>query len=136
VGAERERLVKTLPDSRQTAIATHEAEKSYTAADYQAAVNEFGGKYVWRRPVQAELDSVMATVNEGIYTYMQDPSEFTIAGTLEQYNATPFLKDVKVAVLFTVGEFDEGDPPTVKRHAQMTPGAKYAVIPNAAHLVE
>lgn len=130
------RLVKTLPDSMQKAIATREAEKNYTAADYQAALNEFYGKYVWRRPVQAELDSVMATVNEGIYNYMQGPSEFTITGTLKQYNATPFLKNVKVPVLFTVGEFDEADPPTVKRHAQMTPGAKYAVIPNAAHLVE
>ncbi len=33
---------------------------------------------------------------------MQGPSEFTITGTLKQYNATPFLKDVKVPVLFTV----------------------------------
>jgi len=130
------RLVKTLPDSSQKAIATREAEKNYTAADYQAALGEFYGKYVWRRPVQAELDSLTATVNEGIYNYMQGPSEFTITGTLKQYDATPFLKNVKVPVLFTVGEFDEADPPTVKRHAQLTPGAKYAIIPNAAHIVE
>ena len=130
------RLVKTLPDSLQKAIATREAEKNYTAADYQAALGEFYGKYVWRRPVQAELDSLTATFNESIYNYMQGPSEFTITGTLKQYDATPFLKNVKVPVLFTVGEFDEADPPTVKRHAQMTPGAKYAVIPNAAHIVE
>jgi proline iminopeptidase len=130
------RLVKTLSDSAQKAIATREAEKNYTAADYQAALGEFYGKYVWRRPVQAELDSLMATVNDGIYNYMQGPSEFTITGTLKTYDATPFLKSVNVPVLFTVGEFDEADPPTVKRHAQMTPGAKYAVIPGAAHLVE
>ena len=130
------RLVKTLPDSAQKAIATREAEKNFTAPDYQAALGDFYGRYVWRRPVQAELDSLMATVNEGIYNYMQGPSEFTITGTLKQYDATPFLKSVKVPVLFTVGEFDEADPPTVKRHAQMTPGAKYAVIPNAAHIVQ
>ena len=130
------RLVKTLSDSAQKAIATREAEKNYTAPDYQAALGEFYGKYVWRRPVQAELDSLMATVNDGIYNYMQGPSEFTITGTLKTYDATPFLKSVKVPVLFTVGEFDEADPATVKRHAQMTPGAKYAVIPGAAHLVE
>jgi proline iminopeptidase len=130
------RLVRTLADSAQKAIATREAEKNFTAPDYQAALGDFYGKYVWRRPVQAELDSLMATVNEGIYNYMQGPSEFTITGTLKQYDATPFLKTVKVPVLFTVGEFDEADPPTVKRHAQMTPGAKYAVIPNAAHIVQ
>jgi proline iminopeptidase len=130
------RLVKTLSDSAQKAIATREAEKNFTAADYQAALGEFYGKYVWRRPVQAELDSTLAGVNEKIYNYMQGPSEFTITGTLKQYDATPFLKDVKVPVLFTVGEFDEADPPTVKKHAGMTPGARYAVIPNAAHVVE
>jgi len=130
------RLVKTLPDSMQKAIATREAEKNYKAPDYEAAIGEFYGKYVWRRPVQAELDSLMSTVNEGIYNYMQGPSEFTITGTLKTYDATPFLKSVKVPVLFTVGEFDEADPPTVKRQAQMTPAAKYAVIPGAAHIVQ
>jgi proline iminopeptidase len=130
------RLVKTLPDSLQKAIATREAEKNYKAPDYEAALGEFYGKYVWRRPVQAELDSLMATVNEGIYNYMQGPSEFTITGSLKTYDATPFLKSVKVPVLFTVGEFDEADPPTVKRHAQMTPGAKVAIIPGSAHIVQ
>jgi proline iminopeptidase len=130
------RLVKTLSDSAQHAIATREAEKKYDAPDYQAALGEFYGKYVWRHPVQAEMDSLISTVNEGIYNYMQGPSEFTITGTLKRYDATPFLKDVKVPVLFTVGEFDEADPPTVKKHAAMTPGAKYAVIPGAAHIVE
>jgi proline iminopeptidase len=130
------RLVGTLSDSAQRAIKTREAEKNYQAADYQAALGEFYGKYVWRRPVQAELDSLMSTANEGIYNYMQGPSEFTITGTLEHYDATPFLKDVKVPTLFIVGEFDEADPPTVKRHAGMVPGARYAVIPNSAHLIE
>src|SRR4029450_13490211 len=51
------RLVKTLPDSAQKTIAKREAEKNFTAPDYQAAIEEFYGKYVWRRPVQAELDS-------------------------------------------------------------------------------
>ena len=130
------RLVKTLPDSLQKAIATRSAEKNYKAPDYEAAIGEFYGRYVWRRPVKAELDSLMSTVNEGIYNYMQGPSEFTITGTLKTYDATPFLKSVKVPVLFTVGEFDEADPPTVKRQSQMTPAAKYAVIPGAAHIVQ
>ena len=130
------RLIATLSDSAQKAIKTREAENNLTAPDYQAATEEFYGKYVWRRPVQADLDSTMSTVNEGIYNYMQGPSEFTITGTLKPYNATPFLKKVQVPVLFTVGEFDEADPATVKKQAQMTPGAKYAVIPGAAHIVQ
>lgn len=49
-------------------------------------------------------------------------------------DATPFLKSIKVPVLYTVGEFDEADPPTIKRFAAMTPGAKVTVIKGAAHM--
>ncbi|HYV95875.1 MAG TPA: proline iminopeptidase-family hydrolase [Gemmatimonadaceae bacterium] len=128
------RLVKTLSDSSQKAIATREAQKKFDAPDYQKALEEFYGKYVWRHPVEADLDSTIKTANEGIYGFMQGPSEFTITGTLKKYDATPFLKNVKVPALFTVGEFDEADPPTIKKQAAMVSGATYVVIPGSAHI--
>jgi proline iminopeptidase len=128
------RLVKTLSDSAQKAIAAADKDRRYDAPAYQNAINEFYGMYVWRHPVQADLDSSFATFNQDIYNYMQGPSEFTITGTLKTYNATPYLKEVKVPTLFTVGEFDEADPPTIKKHAAMVPGAKVVVIRGAAHL--
>lgn len=131
-----QRLVATLPDSMQRAIRVREKEGKFDAPDYQAALGEFYGRYVWRHPVQADLDSTLATVNEGIYNYMQGPSEFTITGTLKKYDATPFLKRVKVPTLYTLGEFDEAGLDNVKRFARLTPGAKLAVIPGAAHLTE
>lgn len=128
------RLVKTLSDSAQKAIQVREAEKKFDAPDYQAAINEFYGKYVWRHPVAADLDSLMKTANEAVYNYMQGPSEFTITGTLKTYDVTPELKNIKVPVLFTVGEFDEADPATIKRQAALVPGARVEVIPGAAHI--
>ena len=128
------RLAKTLSDSAQKAIQVREAEKKFDAPDYQAAINEFYGKYVWRHPIEADLDSLMKTANEAIYNYMQGPSEFTITGTLKTYDVTPELKNIKVPVLFTVGEFDEADPPTIKRQAALVPGARVVVIPGAAHI--
>lgn len=128
------RLVRTLSDSAQRAIRTGEAQKRYDASDYQAALAEFYGKYVWRHPAEADLDSLLKTANQTIYNYMQGPSEFTIVGTLRNYVGTSYLKDVKVPTLFTVGEFDEANPATIRRHAAMTPGAKVVVIPDAAHI--
>lgn len=128
------RLVTTLSDSAQKAIKTREAEKKFDAPDYQAAINEFYGKYVWRHPVEADLDSTMKTASEAIYGYMQGPSEFTITGTLKPYDVTSQLKTIKVPTLYTVGEFDEADPPTIKRFAALTPGAKVEVIPGSAHI--
>jgi proline iminopeptidase len=97
-------------------------------------VNEYNDKYLTRHPIAADMDSSLKTMNDSIYSYMQGPSEFTITGTLKDYDGTSYLKDVKVPVLYTVGEFDEADPATVKRFASMTPGATLAVIPNAAHI--
>ncbi len=127
-------LLKTLPDSLQRAVKKREAEKKFDAPDYLAALDAFYSKYVWLHPVKADLDSTMQQMNAGIYNYMQGPSEFTITGTLKKYDATPFLKSVKVPTLFTVGQVDEADPVTIRKHAAMVPGAKITVISGAAHM--
>jgi proline iminopeptidase len=127
-------LVATLSDSAQRAVKAGEAARSYDGPSYQDAVNEFYGKYVFLHPVQADLDSTFTTANEAIYNYMQGPSEFTITGTLKDYNVTARLRSVKVPTLYTVGDVDEVGPELVKRLAAATPGAKYAVIPGSAHI--
>lgn len=132
--ARAKELLKTLPDSDQRAVAAAEKTGKYDAPAYQAAMNTFYGMYVWRHPVPADLDSTMSTVNEAIYNYMQGPSEFTINGTFKDYNATAALPTIKVPTLFTVGEFDEVGPALIKRFADKTPGAQYAVMPGSAHV--
>lgn len=126
-------LLGTLPDSMIQAVLRREAEGNYEAPDYQAALDEFYSRYVWRKPVVADLDSTMATFNAGIYGYMWGPSEFTVTGTLGDFDATPLLGRVTVPVLFVVGEFDEANPATVRHFAEMTPGARVVEIPGAAH---
>jgi proline iminopeptidase len=115
-------LLATLPDSMQNIVRTREAEGNFEAPDYQGVIGEFYGRYVWRHPVEADLDSTFASVNMGIYGYMQGPSEFTITGTLKRYDATPYLPAVGVPLLYTVGEFDEANPATIEHFARLTPG--------------
>ncbi len=129
-------LIKTLSNSSQKAIHAAEVSKKFDAPDYQAALTEFYGKYVWLRPDSANLDSIFSTLGTAVYNYMEGPSEFTITGTLKKYDATPFLKEIKVPVLYTVGEFDEANPVTVEKHASMTPGARLEVLKNAAHIAQ
>jgi len=128
------RLVGTLSDSAQQAIREAEATKQYDSPAYQAAMEEFYGKYVWRYPVEADLDSTTATFNPGIYNYMQGPSEFTITGTLKSYDVTGELGTITVPTLYTVGEFDEADTATVRHFADLTPGSEFVVLAGAAHV--
>lgn len=127
-------LVATLSDSSQRAVRRALATGRYDAPAYQAAINEFYGLYLFRHPVQADLDSSFASFNQAIYVYMQGPSEFTITGTLKRYDATGFLPKINVPTLVTVGEFDEVGPELVRRHTGLIPGARYERLAGAAHL--
>jgi len=127
-------LLATLSDSSQRAVRLAESTSKFDAPAYQNAINEFYGLYVFRRPVQADLDSSFATFNQHIYEYMQGPSEFTITGTLKRYDAKDFLPHIEVPTLITVGEFDEVGPELVRAHADLIPRARFALLDGSAHI--
>lgn len=127
-------LVLTLSDSAQRAVRRALASGDYAAPPYQNAINEFYGLYLFRHPVQADLDSSFSSFNQSIYVYMQGPSEFTITGTLKQYDATDFLSQIRVPALVTVGEFDEVGPELVREHTGRIPGGRFELLGGAAHM--
>ncbi|MGA9118101.1 MAG: proline iminopeptidase-family hydrolase [Bacteroidota bacterium] len=127
-------LLATLPQGMQAAVRKAEARGKYDDAGYQKAMEHFYALYVYRHPVKEDLDSTFATISEAIYGYMQGPSEFTITGTLKNYDSTPFLSRIKVPTLFTVGEFDEVGPELVKGFAAETPHARLVQFAGSAHI--
>lgn len=127
------KLLTTLPAPMQEAVKKAEMTGNYTDTLYQQAMGTFYGMYAFHKLVMADLDSMNATQNLAIYNYMQGPSEFTITGTLKNYDITPFLPEIKVPTLFTAGEFDEAGPDVVKGYAEKVPGAKYVMLAGAAH---
>jgi pimeloyl-ACP methyl ester carboxylesterase len=127
-------LVRTLSDSSQRAVRQAESTGKFETPSYQAAFDEFMGKYVTRHPVKADLDSSFSQFNQAIYVYMQGPSEFTITGTLKNYDVTGFLPSIAVPTLVTVGQYDEVGPALVRRQAAMIPGARFEVLPGSAHM--
>lgn len=126
------RLFSEMPDSLSRAVGLRAAGEPYDSGAFQAAMTKFRS-YFQRTPVPAERDTVMKLLNPEIAAYMIGTSPFMPSGTLRQYDATPFLSQVGVPVLFTVGEFDVAGPENVKRHAGLTPGARLVVIPGAGH---
>jgi proline iminopeptidase len=127
-------LLATLSKTSQLAVKKTEASGKYNDPGYQKAVDEFYALYLFRHPIKEDLDSTFGTANEGIYVYMQGPSEFTITGTLKKYDATPSLPQIKVPTLFTVGEFDEVGPAIVRGFADKTPHARFVQFAGSAHI--
>jgi len=126
------RIFAEMPDSLARAVRQRAAGESYDSSALQAAMREFRSHFA-RSPVRAEADTLARLTNPEIANYMNGTSPFAPSGTLRDYDATPFLKDIKVPVLFIVGEHDVAGPANVRRHANLTPNAKLAVIPNAGH---
>lgn len=126
------RLFAEMPDSLSRAVRLRATGQPFDSAAFRAAMMEFRSHFQ-RTPVQAELDTMSRLLNPEIAAYMNGTSPFTPTGTLREYDATPFLRQVRVPVLFTVGEFDVAGPENVRRHAGLTPGARLVVIPRAGH---
>jgi proline iminopeptidase len=131
---EVEGWIKQLSDSSQRAIAAWKKGGSPDAPDFKAATDEFYGKFVWRRPVQADLDSTMAGFGNEQYNYMQGAVEFVVTGTLKNYDARADLPRIKVPVLSTAGQFDEVGPKSVEAHAKLIPGARFILYQDASHI--
>lgn len=123
-----------LSDSSRRAIAQWKKDGNGNAPGFKAASDEFYGKFVWRTPVQADLDSTMATYGSPQYEYMQGKYEFVVTGTLKNYDATGFLPKIRVPTLVVAGEFDEVGPRTVEAHARLIPGARFVLYKGSAHL--
>ncbi len=129
-------LIKFLPDSTRAAIAKHEANRTTGSPQYVKATEEYYKLYLQRRPwtSKADEDSSTAAFSKLIYEYMWGPSEFTSTGTLKNFDATGWLRAIRVPTLFISGEFDEASPPSTKKFSQLVKGAEFVVIPASGHV--
>ena len=129
------RIFADMPDSMARAVRARADHAPYDSVAFQAAMREFRSHFT-RTPVPAEMDTLTRLLNPEVAAYMLGTSPFAPSGTLRRYDATPYLGKVSVPVLFLVGEFDVAGPEIVKRHASLTPGAQFVVIPNAGHHIQ
>ena len=128
-------LLTSFPDSLQEAVMNAESTGKYDDPLYEEAMNQFYTKYLWGpNPPQYDFDSLMVTFNKDLYRYMWGPSEFTVTGTLKDYNATSFLPMIKVPTLFTVREFDEINPDIVKEFAGKVNDSHFTVFAGSSHM--
>jgi proline iminopeptidase len=128
-------LIAALPKATQLAIRESEKQKNFASESYQQAMKVYYKAHL-RRGENSPLlqDSLNRFFGEKVYTFMWGPSEFTATGNLLTYNRLKELAMIKVPTLLTAGEFDEARPASVRYYTSLIPGAKFEVIPDAAHV--
>lgn len=123
-----------MPMDVQEAVAAAEATGDYDSPAYQAAIAAFYARHVCRLTPWPEcLSRAIAKMGLPWYTHMWGPSEFTLTGTLADYDCTAELSRIAVPTLFTCGRFDEATPETTADFASRIPGARLVVFEEASH---
>ena len=132
---ETRKMLETLPEENREAIRINEKCGTFDNPDYLKALDLFYQKYVVRKqPLSEDVVTTFENISSFVYNYMFGPSEFNSTGILADYDRTPQLKDIKVPVLYIVGQYDEASPTNVRYYHSLTPGSQYVEIPDAAHI--
>ncbi len=80
------------------------------------------------------FNRAMKHVNGEIYTMMQGPSEFGIAGRLASWDIKNRLKEIKVPTLMVGAKYDTMDPKAMEEQSKMVQHGRYLYCPNGSHL--
>lgn len=127
-----------LPAGVQAVLDTCDPPKPVTSA-CDRATTVFYRNYNGRVPPPAAMQAYSRRFggqgfNKTLYQTMWGPSEFTVTGTLADYDGEPLLVRLNgPRTLFIVGQYDEARPVTAAGFVERVPGAELAVIPGAAH---
>lgn len=84
----------------------------------------------WPDPVNRALKHV----NGEIYTMMQGPSEFGIAGRLANWDIRDRLKEIKVPALMIGAKHDTMDPAAMEAQSKQVQRGRYLFCPDGSHL--
>jgi len=126
--------LKELPQGIQETIAKSEKNNEFNSKDYQEAMMVYYEKHLCRlSPWPNCLMKSFKMVNYEIYKYMWGPSEFTMTGTLKNYERAGELKKIKIPTLFTCGQFDEATSQTTSYYQENLPGSELFVFNGASH---
>jgi proline iminopeptidase len=73
-------------------------------------------------------------VNGEIYTMMQGPSEFGIAGRLANWDIKARLKEIRIPTLMIGAKHDTMDPKAMEEQSKLVQKGSYLYCPNGSHL--
>jgi len=129
-----ELLAAQPPEVRET-IRAHEQNGFTACPEYAAAILGFYKRHVCRMdPWPEGLERSFAEAGYDVYNTMNGPSEFTVVGTLKDWDVTDRLGEIDVPTLLTGGRYDECRPEHLADMHKRIPGSELAIIEDASHL--
>ena len=133
-GADQRAYLAELSEADQESIQNAEANGTFDSPEYQDAMMRYYKRHVCRlEPWPECLTRAFEKLAQNVYGRMWGPSEFTITGTLKDYERADRLREITVPTLFTCGRYDEATPATIAYYLQMLPGSELVIFEDASH---
>ena len=131
-------LAKQMNPAVLAEIEKIEAAKDFANPRYmELLIPNFYEKHILRFPAKNWPEPVnrsFAKMNQSLYVTMQGPSEFGIAGKLENWDRKAQLKDIAIPTLVIGAQHDTMDPKHMEEMAKLTPKGTYLYCENGSHM--
>jgi proline-specific peptidase len=133
--ADCEELLAQRPAEVSKVIRDHEANGFTACPEYQAAVLSVYREHFCRlNPWPAGLERSFAETGWLVYYTMNGPSEFSVTGTLKDWDVMDRLGEITVPTLLVGGRYDECRPSHLEEMHRRIPSSELAIIEDASHL--
>ena len=129
---ETRKLIARLPAKHRDAIYKYEKLGKYTSKEYLAANTEFANRHIRQIPPLFDNEPKREFGNH-VYEAMWGPTEFTVRGSLKDWNVEKELHRIKPPTFFINGENDEATPAMQRFMNARVQGSEYYCIKGAAH---
>jgi len=135
-GAYTRHLRDQLPEPVRARLAALEQAGQQNGEEYGAIIQrELYARYIcrsdpWPEPVQRSL----AGINPVIYNQMQGPDEFTLTGNLRDWDRWADLPRIHTPTLVMGARYDEMNPDSIRREAQLIPNSSLFISERGSHL--
>ncbi len=132
--ADQRAYLSQMPQDIQGIITEKEASGDFDSPEYQEAMMFYYKCHVCRLDPWPEcLNRTLEKFGKSVYEHMWGPSEFTVTGTLKDYERAERLKEITENILFTCGRYDEATPETTTYYHRMHPGSEMVIFEDASH---
>jgi L-proline amide hydrolase len=132
-----ELLDEGFPPDVVATIREGERSGETSTPEFTAAVMEFYKRHVCRLdPWPDEVNRSFAAMEEDptVYGTMNGPTEFTVVGSIKDFDVTDRLGEIKVPVLLISGAYDEVRPDVIARAHERLRDSQWELFEDSSHM--
>jgi L-proline amide hydrolase len=130
-------LLETLPPDVVETIRAGERSGETSTPEFEGAVMEFYKRFVCRTDPwpDAVVRSFAAMESDPtVYSTMNGPTEFTVVGTIRDFDITDRLEEIEVPVLLISGQYDEVRPHVVEAVHDRLRDSEWVLFEDSSHM--